>query len=209
MIDPRLTELMNLEIDGVATPSQRAELEQALASNPEARSHFEALVATVRRLDNHPFLEPPAELHPRVMESVDRAMRVGPARAPGWFARPLPRFMATFGLGLATGVFLFAVVRSDDFLRAVNPDHVSGTIGSPARLAPLATIPVDAPEVGATGSVNLFRTGQGTRADVRLGTGDPVAWTLSYDPASPEPYVIKIVKDGSVVFERAAQPVVP
>ena len=43
MIEPKVIDLMNLAIDGVASPRERAELEKALAADPTTRSYYESL----------------------------------------------------------------------------------------------------------------------------------------------------------------------
>jgi len=112
MIEPTYIELMNMELDGTATESQRSQLRRYLEGHPEAATYYDELARVVRRLNAEPQVEPPAQLHPRIMAAVDRAERE-PLRAGGWFASllaPSGRTFATFGMGLAAGVFLLAAV---------------------------------------------------------------------------------------------------
>jgi anti-sigma factor RsiW len=67
MIEPKVIDLMNLAIDGVASPRERAELEKALAADPTTRSYYESLARVVEKLNHDPMPEPPAELEPRIL----------------------------------------------------------------------------------------------------------------------------------------------
>jgi hypothetical protein len=259
MIDPNTIELMNMELDGAATESQRTKLRRLLETDPEAREHFEALRALVSRLAAHPHVEPPSELHPRIVAAVAATPAPRPVRAPGfgagWSAMLSPprfRLATTFGLGLVTGVFLLAAVQFGrqgtwGALRDVNPAQVSGTIAPPLTSELLGSIPVPATEVGVHGDVTVFGGRDETVAEVSFDPGTPVSWILEFDPealsvtrvetpgrgyfavspgqvhgtypgqgpqrvvfsgrAEPvESFVLKVVKDDRVVFERSARP---
>ena len=217
MIDPKYTELMNLELDGAASETQRQELRHFLASNPDAAAHFEELGRLARRLDTHPLTEPPAQLHPRIMAAVDHAVRA-PAHAPGFagwlagmFATPGRRTLSTFGLGLATGVFLLAAVQfgrsgSWEASRGVDPSAISGTMAKPAA-APQAEIVLDPAVDGVGGLVELSTEHGVTTIRARLEAPDPVGWTLVFDADPAESVLLKVVRDGEVVVERTASPI--
>lgn len=191
MIDPKYIELMNLEVDGKASEGQRADLRRYLASNPAASSHFEDLARVVRRLDAQPMAEPPAELHPRVMSALEHAVRI-PARRgfAGWFAgvsaSSRRRTLSTFGLGIATGVFLLAAVQfggsgSWDAIRGVDPSFLSGTMAPPAT-DPVARIDLDAAADGLGGVIEMSTVQGVTVIEARLESADPVTWTLDFEP---------------------------
>jgi len=250
MIEPTYIELMNMELDGTATESQRSQLRRYLEGHPEAATYYDELARVVRRLNAEPQVEPPAQLHPRIMAAVDRAERE-PLRAGGWFASllaPSGRTFATFGMGLAAGVFLLAAVQwgrsgSWDTMRGLDPSAVSGTMSRPAPGD--AAIPLD-PASGLEGSVKLSTEQGVTVIRAHLDASAPVDWTLDFgtglsvrqveapdaaavvfgapagelrgrhtgqgdykivlsgraDPV--ESVVLKVVRDGQVVSERAA-----
>ena len=192
MIEPTYIELMNLDLDGKATAAERARLRGYLAKNAEAAAHFDALSRVVRRLDAQSQVEAPAELHPRIMSAVDRAVRE-PARGAGWFAsRFAPaqrRTFATFGVGLATGVFLFAAVQYGrsgisggwDATRGLDPSALSGSMARPA--ASEATIALDPARDGLGGSIELATEQGVTVIHAHLvGSPDPVDWSLDFSP---------------------------
>lgn len=55
-----IEELMQLAVDGTATPAQQAELNALLERSPEARNRYEDLQRLVKRLDAMPSVDPPA-----------------------------------------------------------------------------------------------------------------------------------------------------
>ena len=190
MIEPRTIELMNLELDGTATDAQREELRRHLAASPVAASHFEELGRVVRSLEARPLVEPPPQLHPRIMAAVDGAVRSPAPEAglAGWmqglFAPRRRRVLGTFAMGLATGVFLLAAVQfgrsgSWEASRGIDPAALSGTMSSPTP-PPDAAIVLDAAADGLDGSIKLYTEHGVTVIDARLDAPHPVDWTLGF-----------------------------
>jgi hypothetical protein len=209
----------------VATASQRTELETHLSRHPEDRSHYDTLSRLVRRLDSQPMTDPPAEMESRILDAVARAPRgaavpagaVHAPAAPGSSSRRLRDFLAapklrpwsTFGLGLATGVFLFAAVQYGrsgawDVARDIDPSHVSGTMMTPAGREAVGSIPVDAASGTVSGSAVVYETGTGILVDVALQSTVPVEWVLEYDGGAWS--LIRVEKKGDATSAFAANP---
>jgi hypothetical protein len=192
MIEPEIIERMNLVIDGVATPAQRAKLDEYLATHPDARSYYDALSQLVRRLHADPIPEPPAELEPRILDAIHQTPAFAPARdsepSTPWlkgFLAPRLRPWSTFGLGLATGVFLLAAIQWGrpgfwDAARDINPSHVSGSMVS--ERAPLGSIPVETEAGSVSGSAAIYAAGREVAVEVRLQSTVAVEWTVAFDP---------------------------
>jgi anti-sigma factor RsiW len=81
MDDATRTELMNAEIDGVATEAQRAALAQLLQRDPSAREELEALRAVADLLGRTRAPQPPENFAEGVMTMVRRV------RETGWIGR--------------------------------------------------------------------------------------------------------------------------
>ncbi len=184
MIDPTYIELMNLELDGKASEKQRARLRCHLAESAEAASYFEDLARVVRGLDAEALLEPPSELHARIMTAVDQAAREpAPEGFAAWLARALRftparrRVLATFAVGVAAGAFLMASVRFDHAGR-IDPSSVSGTMAT--RVPEAAIVP--GPGSGVSGSAEIYTEEGVTVVDVRLEGAGVLEWTLGFDP---------------------------
>jgi hypothetical protein len=79
MIDARMEELMWLEIDGVISPVDHQALAAYVDADAEAREHFEALRRMVNLFDRAGEIDPPTELHGRILHALRRAT---PPQAP-------------------------------------------------------------------------------------------------------------------------------
>jgi hypothetical protein len=194
MIDPKIIDLMNLVLDGAATPADRANLDRHLAAHPDARSYYDGLEKLVSRLNADPISEPPAGLESRILDTIHHLPVAGPARAKdsssswlkGFFA-PLLRPLPSFGLGLATGLFLLAVVqysRSDFWSAAgdIDPSNVSGSMTTRV-VEPIATIPVETPEGTVSGSAVIYSRGSDLIMDVKLQSTIAIEWNVAFAPA--------------------------
>jgi hypothetical protein len=189
MIEPRLIELMNLVIDGVATPRERADLETALAARPEARAHYEALARLVQKLDADPMPEPPAELEPRIFAAlqrseVRRAVLAARTRSGFFSFGPLGSW-SKFGLGLATGMLIIAAIQLGrpgirGAGRDVSPSSVSGSM-VPEEKNAVAAIPVETKEGTVSGAATIFRDGDNMVVRLQLQSTVPVEWKLAFD----------------------------
>jgi len=122
--DRELQQLMNAEMDGVATARESARLRSILETRPDARSQFERLRGVVTALEHLEMEEPPASLK----QDVLRAVRTNAAPAPepsGWIAS-LAAWMSggfvarqafSFAAGAALGVLVFAILTGNPMSR--------------------------------------------------------------------------------------------
>lgn len=226
MIEPKTIELMNRALDGALTEPERADLDRVLTASNEARTYYEAVARLVRRLDSVPLVDPPAEMHPRIVAALERVERTPAARRAahghheggfaawffGAFSAPRFRYASTFGLGLAAGAALWVVVqsgRSADGVRGVDPSLVSGTIATPSRATGL--LPVAVPEAGVSGSIAVFDRGPGMEVRLKVDGDGGAEWVFDVpDRAEPtQSVVLRVVKSGETVFEGTVQPVEP
>jgi anti-sigma factor RsiW len=216
MIDPKTIELMNLVLDGYIIEKQRAELDRRLADSPESRAHFEEMRRLVSRLDTAPMSDPPTPLRPRVLSAIEAASTHHAHRVPAeggftaWLRRavtpPAFRYASVFGLGLVVGIVAWAVFETGASNR-IDPSQVSGTIATPS---PAGVVPVAVPEAGISGSVAVVDHGSVTQVHLTVDTGG-TEWVIDV-PARAEPnqsVVLRVVKAGETVFERAVPPVKP
>jgi len=230
MIDPKTIELMNRVLDGVATEPERADLDRLLTASTEARAHYDAMNRLVRRLNAVTMIDPPSELHQRIVAAVAAVDRMPALRHAShahsgydkehgfaaWlrhaFSPPGLRYGATFGFGLAAGAVVLMVVQSGrpgDVVQGVDPSHVSGTISTPSRAA--GTLPVVVPEAGVSGSVAVLRRGAVTQVRLKVDGEGGAEWVFDV-PDRDEPtqsVVLRVVKSGETVFVGTVQPVEP
>src|ERR1700751_5117440 len=81
MTDPRLTELLNGEIDGELDRQQRAELSRRLLANTGARAAREDLRRVCEALDSVPQVEPPPALSENVLAALPQRVPLHPSPA--------------------------------------------------------------------------------------------------------------------------------
>ena len=121
MIDERWDALIQEELDGVATPTDRALLYDRLARDPDVRAAYEAMQRLAGAIRNVPREEPPASLKLSVLNSIGHDARHS-VPAPGsridvwgslraaFVAKPLWGGGFVFATGLAVGLLLFALL---------------------------------------------------------------------------------------------------
>jgi len=195
MIEPKMIELMNLAVDGNASPSERAKLDHYLESSAEARSYYEALKRLVLQLDADPIPDPPGALERRILGAIENLPATMPMRAqeqsPSWlrsFFAPRLRPWSTFALGLAAGLLILVIAQQDRLAlwtgsHDIDPSNLSGSMvsESPAARVEVGSIAVDSPSDAATGSAVVYRQGAGTVVDITLHSDTTIGWTLTYD----------------------------
>jgi hypothetical protein len=111
-----------------------------------------------------------------------------------------------FGLGLVVGIVAWTVF-GNGASQQIDPSHVSGTIASPT---PSGSVAVTVPEAGVSGSVAVVDRGSVTQVHLTVDRGG-TEWVFDV-PARAEPgqsVVLRVVKSGETVFERAVHPVEP
>jgi hypothetical protein len=184
-IHPEILDLIQAELDGVASDADRIKLRDAIAGNAEVRDEYRRLRGLCDVLAQVEPEAPPARLAPAVMHAV-RARR-GAAR--GGFASGLRAFwpgrhlalryayavaagavLGVLGVHLAAGGSLFGL--------AVPERDASATIAPPH-----ATPRLDLSAAGVHGFATVRPSPTGTAIGVDLGSAEPVELVLRYDPA--------------------------
>ncbi|HKX56527.1 MAG TPA: hypothetical protein VJN01_10505 [Xanthomonadales bacterium] len=101
MLNERIADLIQAELDGALAETDREELKIALAESAVARSYRDEMLHLASMLDEVPDLEPPAGLNRRILDSIELpAPRQLPAWLRNWF-QP-----ASYGLAVAAGMLL-------------------------------------------------------------------------------------------------------
>lgn len=114
MMDDKILELMNRELDGLNTPSASRELQDVLEKNAEARKLFDDLQRTSKALEGLQPAEPPPYLKTHIMNAV-RAVAEKPREswvskmAGQLWSRPARRYAVVFASGLCVGILFFVV----------------------------------------------------------------------------------------------------
>jgi hypothetical protein len=116
MIDDRIADLINSEIDGANSAEKSKELRRSLDTNPEAQRYYRQLIEMEELFRSAGEIEPPSELRSLIARSI-RSERTERLRK-GIIASILDtgglrnrrKYALSFLCGLAAGVIVFAVI---------------------------------------------------------------------------------------------------
>jgi hypothetical protein len=200
MIDKKISELINKEIDGVITPSEKLRLDQYIINNPDARKLYDELINIDKNLDLLPDNEPDENLKKHILNSIDINRYAKPQKKD--FRKiiksfiPAPKILITFSLGAAVCLIVIsALFRTPDIFNSFESDDVSGTIGlSNSRL--IESVPVAAS--GIEGNIEILR---GYDASGHISEAEMNHIQLNINLEASEKFTIKLrfnTKEGNI-----------
>ncbi|MBS0365528.1 MAG: hypothetical protein JSR67_06885 [Proteobacteria bacterium] len=170
MSDPRLTELIHGEIDGVLDTAERAELARQLLADPAARGEREALRRLCGLLDGAGQSDPPADLPERILAALPPQRPRGGLWAPvlqPWSTAHRWRYAAVAAGVLVAGAIVFTTVRGPGAL-----GDLAGTMADSGTHTPLDEA-VLARE-GVSGRVGLYRHRRALQVKLQIMAPGPV-----------------------------------
>jgi hypothetical protein len=183
MTGEQLRELINRDVDGDLSPSERRELTGALRRNASARKLHTEIKALGTALSSVRQVEPPANLGNRIRADVRSRISTPPPRRT-WLESlrafvqtpSVLRYGTVFTGGLVTGALLFM------FLVHPQPaSNVSGDVATGTLLTHSETFPFDVN--GAKGTLTAVSTETGKELTFRLTSGTSTTTKLTYDPS--------------------------
>ncbi|MEX1140151.1 MAG: hypothetical protein WEB33_07240 [Bacteroidota bacterium] len=202
MLDKRMFELLNQEVDGTNSAKERQEVKALLSKNAEARRTFEALKELAAFLKATPQVEPPSTLKRRILASLPHAKPSSQKLFPLFsLARMLTegtnlRYAYTFAGGAVAGILLFA------FLTGSPSDTSSlvGAIGSSTPSKAILSAEIDLPEIQGTFSAVEERNE--VIATTSINASEEIDLIVRFDPAALqfERFQISDPSSGSVTL---------
>jgi hypothetical protein len=174
MTDPRLSELIQAEIDGELDTQQRAELARRLLADPGARGERDELHRVRAALDAIPQIEPPAQLRDNVLAALPQPPRLTrTARImsrDAWVSTHRWRYAAMLAGVVAAGAIVFQTVRGP------------GPAGTEAA-GTMATGVLDKAQLDGpvSGTVTLYRDGAGLGLKFELTASAPIQVVIASD----------------------------
>lgn len=164
-------------LDDVASPEERAWLEQRMAVDPEARERWTERKTLFASLDGGPLVDPPGTLLPGVLGEVARLRR--PTRVSrSWLDaladafRLKPSQLLAYGSALAVGLAVLT-------LALVHPTR-SPSPRAAGTLAPLAAAPATLLRAGdAEARISIARDGAALVAEIEVKSPGPGELTLA------------------------------
>ncbi|HUI09650.1 MAG TPA: hypothetical protein VL221_04930 [Bacteroidota bacterium] len=194
MTAEELRELINREIDGDLSPSEKRRLAQATRRNPQARRLQAELKQVHTALASVRAVEPPSHLAGRISAEV-RARAAASAsasahareaveRRASWlgslggvvFGKSMVRYGTVFAGGLVVGALAFMLLAHPEPAPSVPGNSAMGTL-----LAQSESFPVNVP--GAQGTVTAVPTETGKELTLRLICSSATTTRLVYDPS--------------------------
>lgn len=198
-IHPEILDLIQAEIDGVATEPEQKRLREAIEANPAVREEYRRLRGLCDILAGIPPGEPPAHLATSVMRTVRsrrHEARGGVAARIGAFW-PGGRVALRYGYALAAGITIGALglhVASGGSLfgTAVHEGDAGATIAPTHRSGRL-----DLQPAGIHGFATLTPSASGASIGLDLKAAEPVEFVLRYDPSKGgDRLTVVVVRDG-------------
>jgi anti-sigma factor RsiW len=182
-----LHDLIHADIDGTASPADRARLRELLAANPQAQDDHRRLSALREVLARVAPEAPPEPLRARIMRAVRaekarRAMGFWQRVAPSWLSgRAVLPFAYAAAAGAMIGIVSFQILTGQGSSDAIERD-AAATIGS--KPAGTEAGHVTLAGAGVAGSATLRKIDATLALDVDLPTSTGLDVRVAYDPAA-------------------------
>ncbi len=183
MISEKIEGLMWQEIDGSISAKDHAQLNEFLEEHPEARGHYEGLVAFASLLDRVGKIEPPPELRGGVARAVDPAryaahrVPAGPSGARRF--RPFgwnPRVALGMAAGFVLGIIGYQIVNyGPGFNRPLDNSKLRGTMKLPQLGRGTSDVKFDVDP--AAGSIVFSRDGDEFTAEIDVTSQRESKWS--------------------------------
>ncbi len=181
MIDSKIEDLINRDIDGVLSPQEANRLKVYLSTDSKAQSFYDEIVNLCQMLEQVEELDPGPNLKKNILNSIPvqkyQNEETGEQKPSfsGWRFLPNYRLTLAFALGLIVGFFTYSFVT--DLPPNNNNSNLIGTIllnGSEARFKPADQSEITLPEINGTVSsqyaenVVLFRVDLTTDSEIEV-----------------------------------------
>lgn len=181
MHEQRLKDLIELELDGLATPAERAELEQQLENEPHLRRSRDEMMAVHQLLDARPHVAPPESLREQIAESVrEAAHSADPPVAIFAAGADKRRRIRRFAFAVAA-VLVVAIVLGPSLTRNIDIDQLGGTMAPAVRAdGSWNHVPLDGEEI--RGAVLTQSMGRELIVRLELEAPRPERLEVTFDP---------------------------
>ncbi len=185
----RILDLLNRNIDGVATPKDRLKLEKLVDSDPDIARLYADLRRLAEVLARSTSVDPPPSLKHAIMRNIEISLH-SPEESPvvHGFHKVIQPFRAlqggrVFALGLVAGILVFAGVESILKTPGSGEGEMTGTMASPALTPGLVKVThIDISQDKLTGAVDVSSSKDVSFLQVRVQGSGSLRAEVSYDP---------------------------
>lgn len=206
----KLEELIQLDLDGRATPAERLAIAEALERDPQARALQAEMREVHQFLDRRPKVDPPQDLRRRIAAEVDRRSRTAEAPLRGFADAPRRRQRVMRFTLAAAATLALAVLLAPALIHDTDPDRLRGTIAPPTatenetKLIPLAGNGIEGVVVTAWEGPRLvlrpeLRSPGPARLDVGFDPGKVKLLSIagSVDDSNAQSGLVTVTLDGT------------
>ena len=185
MIDEKIKDLINRDLDGLLSPEEQDQLKTYLAQNEQARHYYQKMRQMTEFLNQVPEVPAPPSLKENILNQIGASHSVPNVKREKftifsafseWFRVFTAKPPYAFALGIAISAIIFTIIA----LQTMHPEPqtnlpVSGTIKTAQQ-----TIPINLPVV--QGKIEFTSRGALSVLNVVLNPQEEIALTIEYDP---------------------------
>jgi len=179
-LDPRIVELINADMDGEISNTDRSELGAIMASDSDARQYHAELTRLCKAMDSVETIDPPPHLKHLILELAKPKRPIAHAggRATRLWSIPALRLAAAFAAGV---ILTFSFISSDNISRSAF-DDVTGLVGTMSDSASDTSTgrSIQISRADITGRVTARRAGQILVIDFDLVSRGPIDIIASF-----------------------------
>ncbi len=209
MIDRRVRELINREVDGLNTKAESEELRSLLQKNPEANALFQGFQKLTNELKQVPDAAPPAHLRQNILTAIGLRKKKSSVSTfvssfiDSFRISPVPRYAVVFLLGAFVGFAVMTVAVEEGGKMIPDSTEIVGTFLPPP--SPEKATPTDSESwnvKGESGSVELHLVGDMALLLSRFTGGEGQRVEIQFDNSGLELAGFRI-HDGSISVVNA------
>lgn len=178
--DPELQALIEEDLDGNPTPSEREALRRLLESDPVARAIYRAQREVAATLERVPSADPPSGMGDAVLRTITAARTGGPKVVP--FAVRVRRAVPYLYAAAAGAAICFLSMQLLPGGQAPSDEGTTATMG--ARVSTLDRVTLD--EGGVRGEASVRARRKSAEIALDLAVDAPCRMSLRFDPAAVE-----------------------
>jgi hypothetical protein len=190
MISKDIIDLVNKEIDGVASSEEAARLKSVLATDPEVQKLLEEMQALAHAMLTVKGVQPPPTLKPAIVRSLEdlNSRRIPSTRRPSILHAFKGSFLwkpgYAFACGLALGLLLFFLTTNLLTHQSIGDSELTGTLvlhGQVPGFAPGEAIAINRDNV--KGSIETHFGSNVCLVRLRMEAPEEVTVSIRTDPA--------------------------
>jgi anti-sigma factor RsiW len=174
MLDERIAELIQADVDGELAVAERGELEAVLKQSAEARRFREEMLQVARLMAELPLVNPPPGLTRRILDRIELPSRTRWLVASTTWFRP-----ASYGLALAAGVLIAVGIAQVTPTESGDFQNLVGSMVQQGKVLPAS----------ASGQLRIRVPGVEGRVQLKA---IEQAWAIEFDLDSEQPVEVTV-----------------